>query len=83
MKKYLITTIAICLTACGEGGNLIKHMHSSLTGLDRKITLYAANGKPIKEWRTSAKIEDHGGSVFFIHNGKAVTVAGTFIVEEQ
>lgn len=81
--RYAVMVTALCLVACGEAGNIMKHAHSSFTGLNRKITLYSANGQPIKEWVTSAKIEDHGGSVFFICNSKAVTVAGTFIIEEQ
>jgi hypothetical protein len=54
-----------------------------MTGLDRKITLYDMSGKTIREWRTTAKVEDRGGTCFFIVNGKAVTISGTFIIEEQ
>jgi len=83
--RLAILALAICsaLSGCGAFENAGKHLHSSLTGLDRKITLYDMTGKPIREWRTQAKVEDRGGTCFFIVNGKAVTISGTFIIEEQ
>jgi hypothetical protein len=94
MKKYinikLATALAVasigllCLTGCGEISNTFKHLHSSFTGLNRKITLYDANGHVIHEWVTKAKVEDNGGTCWFLDsNDKAVTVSGTFIVQEQ
>ena len=82
--KFLLPVLAIGLLAgCGRMSNIGKHFHSAMTGLDRKVTLYSSDGKVLKEWRTTAQIEDRGGTVFFIVDGKAVTVSGTFIVEEQ
>jgi uncharacterized lipoprotein YehR (DUF1307 family) len=94
MKKQLTiktaTALAVasiglfCLTGCGEWHNFTKHLHSSVTGLNRRITLYDANGHTIKEWVTQAKVEDNGGTCYFLDaNDKAVTVSGTFIVQEQ
>lgn len=92
MKRHIIsgtaTAVAVaCIglfgAGCGLGKNISKHIHSATTGLDRKITLYAADGHIIKEWRTTAQIEDQGGSVQFIVDGKSVYIAGTFTVEEQ
>ena len=87
MKRNILTVVALILVAscigCGQLKNEFKHMHSSITGLDRKITLYDANGHTIKEWRTRAQIEDQGGTVHFIVDGKAVTISGTFTIEEQ
>lgn len=83
MKRLFIMLPFIALSACGKLTNASKHFHSSMTGLNYKVTLYGQNGTPIKTWITSAKIEDQGGSIFFVHEGKAVTIAGTFTIEEQ
>lgn len=84
MKFLIMLTLTVLLcSGCGSWTNKLKHLHSSFTGLERKITLYDANGKVIKEWSTQAQIEDRGGSVFFVVNGKAVSIAGTYIIEEK
>ena len=83
LSSFILTAALCGLMGCGYMRNVSKHFHSAVTGLDRKITLYNANGGVIKEWRTRAQIEDKGGTVHFIVNGKAVTVAGTFTIEEQ
>lgn len=82
-KKTLLIALLIASMGCGQIRNSFKHLHSSLTGLHRHITLYANDGSVIREWDTTAKVEDQGGTVWFIVNGKAVTVAGTFVVEEK
>lgn len=83
--KKLLAAIAIAslFVGCGQLDNDLKHAHSDWTGLDRKIILYAADGSVIKEWRTKAKVEDNGGTCFFIVKDKAVIISGTFIIEEQ
>ena len=82
-QKQLILLASILLfSGCGLQNGL-KHAQSSLMGLDRKITLYDGTGKVIREWRTRAKVEDKGGSCYFIVEGKAVTISGTFVIEEQ
>ena len=68
----------------GDFQNKVKHFQSSMTGLNRNITLYSNNGEIIKEWNTKVKIEDKGGTVYFIdNNGKAVIISGTFIIQEK
>jgi uncharacterized lipoprotein YehR (DUF1307 family) len=89
MKKLIagavviIAMLLIVFFSSAEWQNMRKHMHSSLTGLNRKITLYNSNGGVIREWTTQSKVEDRGGTCWFIVNGKAVTVSGAFTVEEQ
>ncbi len=68
----------------GVGRNIAKHVKSSVVGLDRHITLYASDGRVIREWTTRTKTEDKGGTIYFLDaGGKAVTVSGTFVVEER
>lgn len=50
--------------------------------LERTVTLYDANGKVIKEWKTDNEIEYRGSVAAFIaKDGTNVRVAGTFVVE--
>ncbi len=61
----------------------ISHAESSAIGLDRTITLYANDGKPIKSWKGRVQVETEGGAARFILHGKAVTISGTYIIEEN
>ena len=76
--------VASLLSGCGEAANTLKHLHSSFTGLHRTITLYNANGAVIQSWHTQATLEDRGGTCYFLDaHGKAVTISGTFVVQEN
>lgn len=88
MKRIKLVAIALgllTLPGCTAGcQNHIKHMKSDVFGLDRTITVYDANGKAIKKWKTTAKLEKDGGFASFLDaNGKLVQVSGTVIVEEN
>lgn len=85
LKWLFVFALLISLPGCTAGcQNQIKHATSDIFGLNRKITLYDANGGVIREWETKAKVEDQGGTCYFLTNeGKAVIVSGTFIVEEH
>ena len=63
--------------------NTYKHVESTFIGLDRKVTFYAADGTVIREWQGRFKVEDRGGSCYFIVDGKTVVISGTFLVEEK
>ena len=85
MKKLLIIApLLVALTGCGKLDNALKHEKSNWLGLNRTITLYNANGTAIQTWKAKAKVEDRGGSCFFIdNNDKAVIISGTFIIQEN
>jgi hypothetical protein len=83
MKRMIIALLmAVFLTGCARCSNQISHVKSSMFGLKRHIVLYSASGQAIKEWTCDCQIEDQGGSVRFLDNGRAVTISGTFIIEE-
>ncbi len=77
-----LSLVFLPLAGCNGCYNKWKHLQSDVIGIDRTITLYNANGEPIKSWKTSSKIEDQGGTIYFLVDGKTVTISGTFIVEE-
>lgn len=80
---YIALCICLMITGCSLS-NWFKHGESSLVGLHRSITLYAANGQAIKQWDVRSKVEDNGGTCYFItRDNKAVIISGTFIIEEQ
>lgn len=61
----------------------LKHFKSDIIGLKRKVTLYDAQGKIIKQWQGRFKIEIQGNYISFIDdNGKDVKISGTVVVEE-
>lgn len=82
--RLVVLAFLICALVFTAGGrNLLKHFHSSVTGLDRQIVLYDGNGRVLRSWHTRSRLEDKGGTCYFLVDGKAVTVSGTFVVEEQ
>jgi hypothetical protein len=87
MKRLFYASILLTapfIAGCAGCRNDMKHAWSGVAGLDRTITLYAADGSVIREWKTRAKVEDRGGTVWFLDaNNNAVTVSGTFVVQEQ
>ena len=72
-----------CSFLGARGSNNWKHLQSEWLGLERHISLYGADGTLIREWDTTAKVEDQGGTCYFLDDsGKAVIISGTFIIEE-
>jgi hypothetical protein len=61
----------------------ISHAESRAIGLDRTITLYSNDGKPIKSWKGRVQVEIEGGAARFILHGKAITISGTYVIEEN
>jgi hypothetical protein len=61
----------------------ISHAESSAIGLDRTITLYSHDGKPIKSWTGRVQVELEGGSARFIVGRKVIIISGTYIIEEN
>lgn len=68
---------------CKSCEQSISHLKSGTVGLNRKVTLYSADGKILREWRGKYVIEDAGASIRFMHEGRAITVSGTYVVEER
>ena len=82
MKKLLLISIFLLLTACGEVDNVVNDVKSSTGLLDRIVTLYANDGHVIKTWNTTNLIEYNGPVAAFVDKqGTNVRVSGTFIVE--
>jgi hypothetical protein len=61
----------------------ISHTKSEAIGLDRTITLFATDGKPIKTWKGRVQVETEGGAARFVIGGKAVIISGTYVIEEN
>ncbi len=86
MKKILplIMVLAVVgFSGCKKLGQKISHIKSNTIGLNRTVTLFASNGVVIREWDGRLQIEDSGSSIRFIADGKAVTVSGTYVVQEK
>ena len=61
----------------------ISHAKSEAIGLDRTITLYSMDGKPIKSWKGRVQVELDGGAARFVINQKTVIISGTYTIEEN
>lgn len=86
MKKILVLMFLLIpfLSGCGSLSNQLKHFQSSMIGLNREISLYDYSGKVIRIWETRSKIEDNGGTVYFLDaHGKAITISGIYVIEEK
>jgi hypothetical protein len=92
MTEKCIITLAVILgclaiawlcNGCAGCQQDFSHLKSSFVGLNRKITLYANDGSIIRSWDTQGTVEDQGGSFRFLVNGKAITLSGTVVIEEQ
>ena len=83
--RSLFLVVCFCAlfgAGCGRLEQSYSHLKSGVFGLKRKITLYAVDGMAIREWECDCSVEDKGGSARFVVNGKAIVVAGTFVIEE-
>jgi len=83
---FLISAVmlaCIILTSCASTQHEWSHFKSNWFGLNRKITLYSADGRVIREWQGQYNLEVDSNTVRFIENGKAVHISGTFVIEEQ
>lgn len=70
-------------SGCAGCANDLKQLHAVTTGLHKRITLYGSSGIPIRSWETTTATQDKGGTCFFLSkDGKAVTISGSFVIEE-
>ena len=60
----------------------VSHVKSAMIGLERRVTLYANDGTLIRSWQGHYQIGVSGSTIRFMHDGRAVQVSGTIIVEE-
>lgn len=83
MKNVIFGCIlAITLTGCGKVDTVVNKYESTFGMLHRTVTIYSANGTPIKSWNTDNQIDYGGGFAQFIDkDGVNVRVSGTVIVE--
>lgn len=90
MKTKAIIVIVIGLVLFGIFSmpivrQKISHVKSATIGLERRVTLYANDGTTIRTWRGRYQIGLYGGSgsvLRFMHDGRAVQISGTIIIEE-
>jgi hypothetical protein len=87
MKFFKLMGLALLimtLQGCAGCQQDMSHMKSSFVGLERHIILYSANGSIIEEWDVRCQVEDAGGTCRFLtYAGKAITISGTFKIEEK
>ena len=89
MKKYmlgaLIVSVFLMAGCTGTQERGLKNIKSNWTGgLNRTITVYDYNGKPIKTWEGKIDISDAKDETDFIVDGKRIIIhGGITIIEEK
>jgi len=72
------------LASCNSCRQDIKAIKSRTSGLQRTVTLFDANGKPIRVWNINSTYQTAGTGINFLDKDeKFVAINGTFIVEEK
>ena len=71
------------LGGCKMIGQKAKSFKTSTIGAHRIVTLYAVDGTPIKSWEGRYQLKVEGGAARFIHEGKVITISGTWLAEEE
>lgn len=88
LRLIAVSAIAFAILATGCTGSQqrkIKNIESNWTGgLDRTVTVYDYNGKPIKSWSGKIDIAKSENETDFIVNDKRIIVhGGITIIEEK
>jgi len=67
------------------GQRKISHFESNIIGLNRVITVYSYDGKPIKSYPTRSQIERTGDGTqsFFTDKRKRIDVSGGIVISEE
>jgi len=83
-KLVLVIAFASVFAGCEACSLKLKHLESSTVGIHRKVTLYNANGVPIKTWCGKFAIESDNaaGIGWLAADGRSIRISGTFLVEE-
>ena len=85
-KIFLILLVLSTFFYYGcEGCNKeVKHLKSTWSGLNRKVTLYAYDGSIIKTWEGKFMVELMENVASWIdENNKEIKISGIFIIEEK
>lgn len=82
MKKMIVVAVLLLCSGCGTVEMAGSKTLSGLAKLNRKVTLYAADGHVIRTWQGKMMLQDEGGGCTFMLDGKRVNIAGTYTVEE-
>lgn len=84
MKHIIILMIAgMLLLSCSSAEKSLKHLQSSMTGLNREVILYDCQGDTLGLWLGEFIVEDNGGTCSFINDsGHVVILSGTFVIRE-
>ena len=80
----LICSIVCLATGCASSRRYLKSMSSEITnGLNRTVTVYDYDGKPIKEYSGKFDVSESENEVYFDINGKRVIIHGGIVINEE
>lgn len=80
----VLVCVAVLIASCNSTRQNVKMIKSNTVGITRTVTLFDANGKPIKSWEIDSTYYAKGTGINFLDkNDKFTAINGTFIIEEK
>jgi len=86
LKRVAALSVLVLFAGCASQQAGCKSMQSSVSGLDRVVTLYDCNGGVIKTYEGRMLVGDtnNGGGIYIDIVGKQrIFIDGTYTVEEK
>lgn len=78
----MLLVVVAFLLGCSNLQSMGSSIQSATIKIPREIILYSATGDTIEKWVGRYSIEDRNSGIKFFHNGKAVTLNGTYKITE-
>lgn len=82
-RQWIVSILLLLAVGCAGTQQSSSHARSYLIAIPRLITLYDDQGEVLRQWVGNYNVEIYGSTARFMDRGKAVIIAGTFVIEEQ
>jgi hypothetical protein len=80
----VLLCVVVLIASCNSTRQNLKTIKSNTVGISRVVTLFDANGKPIRSWEIDSTYKTSGTGIDFLDkNDKFTAINGTFIIEEK
>lgn len=88
MRRFTVFSMALLLFLGGCSQKFqrgVKDFQSKWVGLERRVTVYSANGEPVGVYQGRIDIEptEYGNKIKFAHDGKMVLIYNMGVVVEE
>lgn len=82
MLRVVAFAIVLLTCSCGSCDKAFKDLESE-TYMDRRVTLYSANGDTLQMWEGEIYVEEvESDGLSFLFDGERYIINGTYLIEE-